>query len=97
MRRAAEASKILMNKYPSRATWLGGRDRTAACVCTIAGEIVLMLYGSAFKQRWSSACSTRVIELLPSPTDIPPVSGDEDERSSAGRTATRLLHWPSSS
>jgi elongation factor G len=78
---AAEANEELMNKYLeegglSEAEIVGGlRQRTIAC------EIQPMLCGSAFKNKGVQAMLDKVIELLPSPVDIPPVRGtDENER-----------------
>jgi elongation factor G len=78
---AAEANEELMNKY------LGGEALTeeeikgALRQRTIAGEIQPMLCGSAFKNKGVQAMLDAVVELLPSPIDIPPVSGtDEDEK-----------------
>ncbi|RYF76375.1 MAG: elongation factor G [Comamonadaceae bacterium] len=77
---AAEASEEMMNKY------LEGEELTEAEIKagirqrTIAGEIQPMLCGSAFKNKGVQAMLDAVIEYMPAPTDIPPVSGmDEDE------------------
>jgi len=78
---AAEASEELMNKYLEEGDLsedditLGLRTRT------IAGEIQPMLCGSAFKNKGVQRMLDAVIELMPSPQDIPPVGGtDEDEK-----------------
>jgi elongation factor G len=78
---AAEASEELMNKYLEEGDLsedditLGLRTRT------IAGEIQPMLCGSAFKNKGVQRMLDAVIELMPSPLDIPPVGGtDEDEK-----------------
>jgi elongation factor G len=52
---------------------LGLRQRT------IAGEIVPMLCGSAFKNKGVQAMLDAVIEFLPSPVDIPPVNGTDED------------------
>ena len=78
---AAEASEDLMNKYLeegelSEADILSGlRLRTLAC------EIQPMLCGTALKNKGVQRMLDAVVELLPSPVDVPPVSGtDEDEK-----------------
>ncbi|MBE7367098.1 elongation factor G [Ramlibacter pallidus] len=78
---AAEASEELMNKYleegdlSEEEITLGLRTRT------IAGEIQPMLCGTAFKNKGVQRMLDAVIELMPSPIDIPPVTGmDEDEQ-----------------
>ncbi|WP_427914378.1 elongation factor G [Ramlibacter sp. MMS24-I3-19] len=78
---AAEANETLMNKYLEEGDLneeeitLGLRTRT------IAGEIQPMLCGTAFKNKGVQRMLDAVIELMPSPIDIPPVKGlDEDEK-----------------
>jgi elongation factor G len=78
---AAEANEELMNKYleegdlSEEEITLGLRTRT------IAGEIQPMLCGTAFKNKGVQRMLDAVIELMPSPIDIPPVKGmDEDEK-----------------
>ena len=46
---------------------------------TIAGEIVPMLCGSAFKNKGVQAMLDAVIDYLPAPIDIPPVKGAKEE------------------
>ncbi len=82
---AAEASEELMDKYLesgdlSEADIIKGlRARTIAC------EIQPMLCGTAFKNKGVQRMLDAVIELLPSPVDIPAVEG-ENER---GEVETR--------
>jgi elongation factor G len=78
---AAEANEELMNKYleegdlSEEEITLGLRTRT------IAGEIQPMMCGTAFKNKGVQRMLDAVIELMPSPVDIPPVKGmDEDEK-----------------
>ena len=55
---------------------------------TIANEIQPMLCGTAFKNKGVQRMLDAVIELLPSPVDIPPVQGiDPDDDSVAHRKA----------
>ncbi len=73
---AAEANEELMDKY------LGGEELTeeeiigALRARTLAGEIQPMLCGSAFKNKGVQRMLDAVVELLPAPTDIPPVQGE---------------------
>jgi elongation factor G len=68
---AAETSEELMDKY------LGGEDLSedeivaALRARTIAGEIIPMLCGSAFKNKGVQRMLDAVVQLLPAPTDIP--------------------------
>ncbi len=72
---AAEASEELMEKY------LGGEELAEAEIInalrtrTLATEIVPMYCGSAFKNKGVQAMLDGVIQLLPSPVDVPDVKG----------------------
>ena len=77
---AAEASEAYMNKYLEEGSLTeeeivaGLRQRTIAC------EIQPMLCGTAFKNKGVQRMLDAVLDLLPSPVDIPPMAGtDEDE------------------
>ena len=77
---AAESSEELMNKYLEGESLTEEEIKAAIRQRTIAGEIQPMLCGSAFKNKGVQAMLDAVIEYMPAPTDIPPVSGtDEDE------------------
>jgi elongation factor G len=78
---AAEASEALMDKYLnegdlSEAEIIAGlRERT------LKVEVIPVYCGSAFKNKGVQAMLDGVIQLLPSPTDRPPVQGiDENEK-----------------
>ncbi len=78
---AAEASEELMDKYLnegdlSEAEIIAGlRERT------LKVEVIPVYCGSAFKNKGVQAMLDGVIQLLPSPTDRPPVQGiDENEK-----------------
>ena len=72
---AAEASEELMDKY------LGGEELTEAEIVgalrerTLKTEIVPMFCGTAFKNKGVQAMLDGVIQLLPSPVDVPDVKG----------------------
>ena len=76
---AAESSEEMMNKYLEEGELseeeiiAGLRARTLAC------EIQPMLCGTAFKNKGVQLMLDAVIQLLPSPVDVPPVAG-LDER-----------------
>ena len=84
---AAEANEELMDKY------LGGEELTeeeiigALRARTLAGEIQPMLCGSAFKNKGAQRTLDAVVELLPAPTDIPPVQGETPDGEKASRKA----------
>ncbi len=78
---AAEANEELMNKYLEEGDLSPEDIKRGLRQRTIAGEIVPMLCGSAFKNKGVQAMLDAVIEFLPAPTDIPPVKGtDENEK-----------------
>jgi elongation factor G len=85
---AAEASEELMNKYLeegelSEVEIMGAlRQRTIAC------EIQPMMCGTAFKNKGVQRMLDAVIELLPSPVDIPPVKGMNDRGEETSREAS---------
>lgn len=72
---AAEASEELMEKY------LGGEDLSEAEIIsglrsrTINNEIIPVVCGSSFKNKGVQAMLDKVVELLPSPHDVPPIQG----------------------
>ncbi|MFY0186289.1 elongation factor G [Stenotrophomonas maltophilia] len=74
---AAEASEELMEKY------LGGEELTEAEIVealrvrTLATDIVPMYCGSAFKNKGVQAMLDGVVQLLPSPIDVPDVTGTD--------------------
>ncbi|MDP2066498.1 MAG: elongation factor G [Burkholderiaceae bacterium] len=78
---AAEASEELMNKYLEEGDLTEDEITLGLRTRTIAGEIQPMLCGTAFKNKGVQRMLDAVIELMPSPLDVPPVPGfDEDEK-----------------
>ncbi|MDE2354135.1 MAG: elongation factor G, partial [Betaproteobacteria bacterium] len=84
---AAEASEEIMNKYLESGELSDEEIRQGLRQRTIAGEIVPMLCGSAFKNKGVQAMLDAVIEYLPSPVDIPPVEGELENGQMASRKA----------
>ncbi|WBF65540.1 MAG: elongation factor G [Candidatus Kinetoplastibacterium crithidii] len=76
---AAESSEELMDKYLETGTLSESEINMAIRKRTIACEIQPMLCGSAFKNKGVQRMLDSVIDYLPSPVDIPPVSGLDDE------------------
>ena len=77
---AAEASEELMNKYLEGVPLTEEEIKFGIRTRTIASEIQPMYCGSAFKNKGVQRMLDAVIEFMPSPVDIPPVKGtDEDE------------------
>ncbi|WP_213954327.1 MULTISPECIES: elongation factor G [unclassified Variovorax] len=84
---AAESSEELMNKYLEGEKLTEEEIKLAIRTRTIAGEIQPMLCGSAFKNKGVQAMLDAVIEYMPAPTDIPPVSGTDDDEHPVVRQA----------
>ncbi|MEO8544042.1 MAG: elongation factor G [Burkholderiaceae bacterium] len=77
---AAEASEELMNKYLEEGDLSEEEIMLGIRIRTIASEIQPMFCGSAFKNKGVQRMLDAIIEFMPSPVDIPPVGGtDEDE------------------
>ena len=77
---AAEASEEFMNKYLEEGDLTEDEIKLGIRMRTIASEIQPMFCGSAFKNKGVQRMLDAVIEFMPSPIDIPPVKGmDEDE------------------
>ncbi|MBU6468727.1 MAG: elongation factor G [Betaproteobacteria bacterium] len=85
---AAEASEELMNKYLESGELTEEEIRLGIRTRTIAGEIVPMLCGSAFKNKGVQAMLDAVVEYLPSPVDIPPVEGELENGQMGARKAS---------
>lgn len=84
---AAESSEELMNKYLESGELSEVEIRHGLRTRSVAGEIVPMLCGSAFKNKGVQAMLDAVIEYLPSPLDIPPVEGELENGQMAQRRA----------
>ncbi len=85
---AAEASEELLQKYLDGVALTEAEVKAALRQRTIAGEIVPMLCGSAFKNRGVQALLDAVIDYLPAPTDIAPVKGHDAHELDTTREAS---------
>lgn len=84
---AAESSEELMNKYLETGALEEAEINLAIRQRTIAGEIQPMLCGTAFKNKGVQRMLDAVIDYLPSPVDIPPVEGTDDNGNEVKRQA----------
>jgi elongation factor G len=84
---AAESSEELMNKYLETGSLEEAEINTAIRQRTIACEIQPMLCGTAFKNKGVQRMLDAVIDYLPSPVDIPPVQGEDDDGNAVSRKA----------
>ena len=83
---AAEASEELMNKYLEEGELSEDDIKLGLRTRTISTEIQPMLCGTAFKNKGVQRMLDAVIDLLPSPVDIPPVDGEKEN----GEPTTRM-------
>ena len=84
---AAESTEELMNKYLEEGDLSEAEIVAGLRARTIAGEIQPMLCGTAFKNKGVQRMLDAVIDLMPSPIDIPPVAGENDKEEPANRKA----------
>ena len=76
---ACESSEALMNKYLETSTLTEEEIHAGIRQRTIAGEIIPVYCGSAFKNKGVQILLDGVIRYLPAPNDIPPISGVSEE------------------
>ena len=84
---AAESSEELMNKYLEEGDLSEADIKKGLRARTIAGEIVPMMCGTAFKNKGVQAMLDAVIDYMPAPTDIPPVKGELESDGEGERKA----------
>ncbi|MCQ9617816.1 elongation factor G [Paenalcaligenes niemegkensis] len=84
---AAEANEELMNKYLEEGDLSEADINLGIRLRTIAGEIQPVLCGTAFKNKGVQRMLDAVIDYMPSPVDIPPVNGEDDDGNEVSRPA----------
>jgi elongation factor G len=84
---AAEANEDFMNKYLEGEKLTEDEIKLGIRTRTIAGEIQPMFCGSAFKNKGVQAMLDAVLDYMPAPTDIPPVTGIDDDENPTERKA----------
>ena len=85
---AAESSEEMMDRYLESGELSEADIKLGLRQRTIAGEIQPMLCGTAFKNKGVQRMLDAVIEFLPSPVDIPPVGGHDDDDHEVVRQAS---------
>ncbi|MEL6951643.1 MAG: elongation factor G [Pseudomonadota bacterium] len=77
---AAEADEDLLEKYLGEGDLSEEDIKRGLRARTLSNEIVLTMCGSAFKNKGVQAMLDAVIDFMPSPIDVPPIKGiNEDE------------------
>jgi elongation factor G len=84
---AAEANEELMGRYLEGGKLTEDEIRSALRQRTLSNEVVLVLCGSAFKNKGVQAMLDAVIEYLPSPTEVKAIKGINEDESEGFRHA----------
>ena len=84
---AAEATEELMNKYLEEGDLTEEEIKKALRTRTLACEIKPMLCGSAFKNKGVQAMLDAVLDFMPSPIDVKPITGEDEDGNPITRKA----------
>ena len=76
---AAEASEELMDTYLNKGDLSAEEIKQGLRIRTLNNEIIPCLCGSAFKNKGVQAMLDAVVELMPSPVDVPSIKGVLDD------------------
>ncbi|MDP4031676.1 elongation factor G [Rheinheimera sp. NSM] len=82
---AAEASEDMMERYLEGDEFTEDEIKAALRVLTLRNDAVLVLCGSAFKNKGVQAVLDAVIEYLPSPTEVKAITGINEDESEGER------------
>ena len=85
---AAEANEELMNKYLEVGDLTEEELHEGIRLQTIAGEIIPMMCGSAFKNKGVQAMLDAVVRYMPAPTDVPAIKGENEDGSEGERPSS---------
>jgi len=87
---AAEASEALMEKYLEQGELSDGEIREGIRLRTLENDIVPAMCGSAFKNKGVQAMLDSIIYYMPSPLDVPAITGhlDDADESEAERPSS---------
>ena len=84
---AAEGGEDLLDKFLEDGDLEVDEIRRGLRARTLAGEIVVTMCGSAFKNKGVQAMLDAVIDYMPSPADVPAIKGHLDDETEAERAA----------
>jgi len=82
---AAESSEELMDAYLEEGELTAEQIKAALRELTIANEIVPVMCGSAFKNKGVQAMLDGIVEYLPSPTEVPAITGIDHQENEVAR------------
>jgi len=83
---AAEGSEELMEKYLEEGELTVEEIKAGLRARTLNNEIILMLAGSAFKNKGVQAVLDAVVEYLPAPTEVKAIEGTLDDKAETVET-----------
>jgi elongation factor G len=84
---AAEADEELLDKFLDSGELSEEEISRGLRARTLTGEVVVTMCGSAFKNKGVQAMLDAVIEFMPSPIDVPAITGHIDEDTEGTRPA----------
>jgi elongation factor G len=84
---AAEGDEELLDKFLGDGELSDDEIRKGLRARTLSGEIVVTMCGSAFKNKGVQAMLDAVIYFMPSPIDVPAITGHVDDETEATRPA----------
>lgn len=90
----AEADDVLTEKYLHGTPLSVAELRAALRRATLSGDIVPVLCGSALQNQGVQLILDAVVDLLPSPVDLPPVSGTDPGNPERALSRKRLASEP---
>jgi elongation factor G len=82
---AAEANDELMEKFFEDGQLSDEQIREGLRMRTLSGEVVVTMCGSAFKNKGVQAMLDAVIDFMPSPVDVPAITGILDDETEGKR------------
>ena len=85
---AAEANDEMMEKYLEGEELSEDEIMEGLRIRTLSLEITPVTCGSAFKNKGVQAMLDKIIELMPSPVDVPPIKGELEDGSEGVRHAS---------
>ena len=85
---AAEATEELTELYLEGGELSQAQIIEGLRIRTIAGDIVPVMCGSAFKNKGVQVVLDKIVQLMPAPIDIPPMVGELEDGESGERSAS---------
>jgi elongation factor G len=85
---AAEGNEELLDKFLEDGELSEAEIRKGLRARTLAGDLVVTMCGSAFKNKGVQAMLDAVIDFMPSPVDVPAITGHLDDETEGVRPAS---------